>query len=441
MRLPNTAHTSRAWRIHELTRDFRLEDVWGLPGTGGPGDFSRLVQMIISQDPARSSSCAVRTLFAIRWKIGELLGWDGPDAGLDARVATLRDRLPADLRETPAPDFEALPFRSLYLLDDEFAAEIANRTMHGVMHIGRVPHETGRFRAQMAVLVKPNGLVGSAYLAAISPFRHRIVYPGMMREGERESRAGARSASSPGAPATTLPPGQRSIDGFPRFGTHLHRRPPAVPVEPVIEITGAVSKSFAVPMAELAALPRRELTADFHCVAGWSATNLNWEGVAFETFYRLLIEPSLRPDTSITHVVFAGLDGYRSVVAIQDALADDVLIADHLDGRPLDSDHGAPARLVSPQQYGFVSTKHLCHVELHSAEPAEKYQRAALLTQVFLRGPAKPHPRARVWEEERHRYLPGRAVRPFNRLLIPPIAFLSARGSRHNGTQGQGADH
>jgi hypothetical protein len=28
MRLPNSAHTSRPWRIHELTRDFRLEDVW-----------------------------------------------------------------------------------------------------------------------------------------------------------------------------------------------------------------------------------------------------------------------------------------------------------------------------------------------------------------------------------------------------------------------------
>jgi hypothetical protein len=27
----------------------------------------------------------------------------------------------------------------------------------------------------------------------------------------------------------TLPPGQRPIDGFPRFGTHLHRPAPAVP--------------------------------------------------------------------------------------------------------------------------------------------------------------------------------------------------------------------
>jgi hypothetical protein len=43
MRLPNTAHTSRPWRIHEFTRDFRLEDVWALPTPGGPDDFPRLV--------------------------------------------------------------------------------------------------------------------------------------------------------------------------------------------------------------------------------------------------------------------------------------------------------------------------------------------------------------------------------------------------------------
>jgi hypothetical protein len=192
MRLPNTAHTSRPWRIHELTRDFRLEDVWELPWRGGAGDFSRGVELIASMDPSQSSSCAVRTLFAIRWKAGELLGLDGPDAGIGSRVPTLRDRLPADLRDAPSgPDFDALPFTSLYLLDDEFAAEVANRTMHGVMHIGRVPDQTGGFRTQMAVLVKPNGLLGSAYMDAIRPFRHLIVYPAILREGERQWRADA----------------------------------------------------------------------------------------------------------------------------------------------------------------------------------------------------------------------------------------------------------
>ena len=190
MRLPNNAHTSRPWRIHELTRDFRLEDVWALPTPGGPDDFSRLVQGIVSGDPAQGSSRAARALWAIRWKLGEVLGWDGPDAGVGSRVPTLRDRLPVDLRDAPSgPDFDALPFTSLYLLEDEWAAEIANRTMHGVMHLGWVPDGTGGYRGQMAVYVKPNGLFGSAYMAAIRPFRHVIVYPPMIRQIGREWRA------------------------------------------------------------------------------------------------------------------------------------------------------------------------------------------------------------------------------------------------------------
>jgi len=184
MRLPNTAHTSRPWRIHEIARDFQLEDVWELPGRGGPDDFPRLVQTIASLDPAQGSSRAARALWAIRWKVGELLGWDDPDAGLGSRTPTLRDRLPADLREAPSgPEFDPLPFTSLYLIEDEFAAEVANRTVHGVLHIGRVPDGDGGFRTQMAVLVKPNGLLGNAYMAAIRPFRHLIVYPPMMRDG------------------------------------------------------------------------------------------------------------------------------------------------------------------------------------------------------------------------------------------------------------------
>jgi DMSO/TMAO reductase YedYZ molybdopterin-dependent catalytic subunit len=201
----------------------------------------------------------------------------------------------------------------------------------------------------------------------------------------------------------------------------------------VIEISGVVTEPFALPLAELATLPRRELSAAFHCVAGWSATGLHWEGVAFETFYRAVIEPALRPDASVTHVVFGGLDGYRSVVTIEDALAEDVLIAERLNGQPLDSDHGAPARLVSPHQYGYVNTKHLCAIELHTAEPKETYAQAPLIVQVFLRL-YQPHPRARVWKEERHRHLPGWALRPIGRIFMPPIAFVSARGSRRSHT-------
>ena len=187
MRLPNTAHTTRPWRIHEFTRDFRLEDVWALPTPGGPDDFHLLVEGVTSGNPSsQSSSRAARALWAIRLKLGERFGWDDAVAGLGSRVPTLRDRLPEDLRDASSgPQFDTLPFRSLYLLEDEWAAEIANKTVHGVMHMGWVRDGTGGYRGQMAVLVKPNGFFGTAYMAAIKPFRHVLVYPALMRWVER----------------------------------------------------------------------------------------------------------------------------------------------------------------------------------------------------------------------------------------------------------------
>jgi hypothetical protein len=190
MRLTDSAHTSRPWRIHEIAHDFELVDVWALPTPGGPDDFPRLVEAAISLDPSHSSSGVVRALFAIRWKLGELLRLDAPESGLGSRVPTLRDRLPADLRDAPpGPEFEEVPFEPLYLTGDEFAGEIANRTVHGVIHLGWVPDGAGGYRGQMAVLVKRNGLLGAAYMAAIEPFRHRVVYPVLMRDFGRAWQA------------------------------------------------------------------------------------------------------------------------------------------------------------------------------------------------------------------------------------------------------------
>lgn len=199
MRLPAGEHTSRPWRIHDIAPDFRIEDVWRPPEVGGPDALERVVETVTSYDPARSTSFAVRNLFAIRWKLGELLGLDGPNGGVGERVPTLRDRLPEDLRAAPRPAFDALPFNSLYLLDDEFAAEAANQTMHGILHLGRIPAEGGGFQVQLAVLVKPNGPLGHVYMAAIKPFRYLLVYPPMLREignGWRQAQAGPTARAS-----------------------------------------------------------------------------------------------------------------------------------------------------------------------------------------------------------------------------------------------------
>lgn len=186
-RLPDAAYTASPWRIRAITPDFHLEDVWELPGEGAKEDFGKVVELVCRMDPGANGGAfnPSRLLWAIRWKLGAMLGWDDDEGGLGGRVESLTTRLPEDLRSTQTPPFATLPFSPLYRTDDEFAAEIANRTMHGVLHLGWVPSpgDPARYRVQMAVLVKPNGLQGKAYMMAIRPFRHVIVYPAMMRQG------------------------------------------------------------------------------------------------------------------------------------------------------------------------------------------------------------------------------------------------------------------
>ncbi|WP_438295351.1 DUF2867 domain-containing protein [Streptomyces sp. HUAS TT7] len=193
MKLPATAHTSRPWRIHEIAADFTLEDVWALPTPGGPDELDRLVRQFTSGNDARDSSPVQRFLFAVRRKLGKLFGWDKPGEGVGTRVRTLRDRLPADLREGPqGPAFRSLPFTSVYQTHDEWAAEVANKTVQAVLHIGWVPDGSGSYHGQMAVLVKPNGLLGTLYMAAIKPFRYVWVYPALIRSIGAEWESNSR---------------------------------------------------------------------------------------------------------------------------------------------------------------------------------------------------------------------------------------------------------
>src|SRR5436190_11034121 len=201
VRLPETAHTSRTWRVHEIAGAFRLADVWRLPTPGTRDDFPRLVDLFASLDPFRSSSRAVRVLFALRVKVGELLHWDDGDSAAVPTSPIPRDRLPEDLREGPTgPRSANLPYVPLYLTRDEWAAVVVSRTVDGVLHLGWVADGAGRYRGQMAVLVRPNGLLRSLYMAAIAPFRHRVVYPRLMREIEHEWRAPARAATEAACP-------------------------------------------------------------------------------------------------------------------------------------------------------------------------------------------------------------------------------------------------
>jgi hypothetical protein len=205
MRLPNAEHESRPWRVHEITRDFTPEDVWALPVEGDPDDFDAFLEQMASFDPAHAHSGAARFLWDLRDRLGKLFGLgrisSPADRASERRIpgtdeASLSGRVPADLRGSAAGvRFANLPFRPLFRTSDEFAAEVSNATVHGVMHLAWVDLGDGRHGAQMAVYVKPNGSLGRAYMELIKPFRYWIVYPALMRDVEAawKARRGPRA--------------------------------------------------------------------------------------------------------------------------------------------------------------------------------------------------------------------------------------------------------
>ncbi len=171
IRLPEAEHTDRPWRIHEIAPDFEVEDVWAFRTPGaGPDDFPLMLSALRAAGGLNETPPVVRFLFAVRWKLGAVFGWDDSQQGLEGRVESLCDRLPDDLRQDAAGEADTdTPFTMVYELPDECALEMANKTVHDILHLGWVPTDDGEYELRMAALVKPNGLFGRLYMAAIKP--------------------------------------------------------------------------------------------------------------------------------------------------------------------------------------------------------------------------------------------------------------------------------
>ncbi|WP_067478836.1 molybdopterin-dependent oxidoreductase [Actinomadura hibisca] len=201
-----------------------------------------------------------------------------------------------------------------------------------------------------------------------------------------------------------LPSGQRAAAHVP-FGLPEFAVRPEVPDRPAVTVTGLVRRPAQLAAAELTGLAERvERRADLHCVTTWSAPDLRWSGAPFAAVHEALAERvGVR---GARWVAFTGLDGFRATLALEDALAPDVLLADRLDGASLDGDSGAPLRLVAPAHYGYKNVKHVCLIEYRRDYDAGS-------------SGWKGHPRGRVALEERSRFLPGRVWRPVWRALLP----------------------
>ena len=125
-----------------------------------------------------------------------------------------------------------------------------------------------------------------------------------------------------------------------------------------LRVEGLVEHPLTLSYDELLALPRAEQVSDFHCVTGWSVTNVRWAGVRFADLLR-----AASPLPAAKALTFVSAERpYVDSLTIAQADLKDVLLAYQMDGKPLAREHGAPVRVVIPDMYGYKNVKWVARV-------------------------------------------------------------------------------
>ena len=177
------------------------------------------------------------------------------------------------------------------------------------------------------------------------------------------SHAAAKSARPDQPPAGELPPGQY----IPRVWPVLHYGPvPRFrPATWDFRVGGSTESGteHGWDLAGLAALPRRRVVADLHCVTKFTIPRIAWEGIAATEVLN-----AAPPAADVTHVMVWADFGYSANVRIADFAAESTLFATGSDGADLTPEHGYPLRLVVPHLYGWKSVKWVRSVEYLTAD-------------------------------------------------------------------------
>jgi len=179
-----------------------------------------------------------------------------------------------------------------------------------------------------------------------------------------------------------LPPGQVATLKWPVL--HVGDVPRFDPALWDFRTAGWVKKTLRLTWDQFMALPRIEVTADFHCVTRWSRFDNHWEGVPFAA-----IRDLTQPLPSATHVLVHSEHDYTTNIPLADLIQPDVLFAYRHDGAPLEPEHGGPLRLVVPKLYGWKSAKWVRSLEFLPKDEAGYWERNGY------------HMRGDPWQEQR----------------------------------------
>ncbi|HVM72841.1 MAG TPA: molybdopterin-dependent oxidoreductase [Anaerolineales bacterium] len=190
-----------------------------------------------------------------------------------------------------------------------------------------------------------------------------------------------------------LPPGQSLTLKFPVL--HYGPVPPFNPATWDFHIWGEVQEEVRWNWDEFNRLPRTRVKIDLHCVTRWSKADTVWEGVSV----RSLVEQGLvKPKPEARFVLQHAEYGFTVNLPLELVLQDNFLLATHLDGKPIEPDHGYPLRGVVgaipgrddlPTPYLWKGAKWLRGLEFMRRDRLGFWEQAGY------------HNNADVWKEER----------------------------------------
>jgi DMSO/TMAO reductase YedYZ molybdopterin-dependent catalytic subunit len=145
-----------------------------------------------------------------------------------------------------------------------------------------------------------------------------------------------------------LPPGQYLTRDFPVLSAGPTPHTPLA--DWTFSITGQVDQPKRWTWEEFQALPAETVTKDIHCVTKWSKFDTAWKGVSVD----LLMDGV---DTAAGYVMAFSDGGYTTNLPLEDLTGGKAWVAYDYDDRPLQPQHGGPARLLVPHLYFWKSAK------------------------------------------------------------------------------------
>jgi len=198
---------------------------------------------------------------------------------------------------------------------------------------------------------------------------------------ERVFTRGFRGRRRPEAGAE-LPPGQYVTDDFPVFSAGPT---PHTPLDRwTFAVVGVRGQTLEWTWDEFLAIGSERFVTDIHCVTRWSKLGTVWRGVPVDA---LLADVELRGARFVTAFCDGG---YTTNLALDDVTGGRAWVAYEFDDKPLEPEHGFPARLLVPHLYLWKSAKWVRGLRLMENDERGFWEQLGY------------HDRGDPWTEQRH---------------------------------------